>query len=1193
MFVHLAVERAGGVAPLPELEDAPSAGMHRHEVVHLVHHAVDHDQLLPLRHALADRVPVHGRQRANVMPPVNGLLELVQLLLLDLHLSLSDFVIRETNQSRTQTKVRQSAHNPLGRVVVVPPNAVAVVVRKLVMVVVVALAKRDQRRDDVVVAGVLLGVGLHAKRVRQAVDAERGLVHKEHAPKAGVHQRAPKIVPAQGSHRQRKNEPKQQRNGQVVAVLEHDAAMGVEVADVDAPRPSRVLLEHHPANVRVPEALVHGVRILVGIDVAMVRAVVAAPPSRRSLERGGAPRQQHKLHRPRGVVRLVRPQAVVAGGDAGAGEDVLHDGQDERRATQRHEPHAQQQPDERREDDGGGQPVNSLQERQLAELLVGHVLGALGLLQVRALALIVLELGLWRSRRHGHVARRVHRDAWGGGGGGGRGRGEGEGGRGRGRGKRGPGRGEGSGLGGGGKSEGAQVGSGPRRAFIGEQRTSGERDGTNAQKQIWRRTHSTSYGAWRGAPGATARAIAQRHTHVPPPPPPPPPPRARAPRPRPRAAPLRAPRPRALHHRRRRLGGHERARLGNVQQPHLRLGQRRLHERRVGERAEKVHRKVGLLLGELVDGVDHLVVKVVHHHHGHAPELLGHEAVAVDAGKHNADEVLGVRLDAAHNGVQVEADALGQRAHGAVVREQAQDGERVADVDVEELADLGPRRRDLLGGGHVILDGGGQVSQHHNVGHKRVAAGDLVLTLRPAGRAQQLGRLLHGRLLHVGAEAAHERGQVADHADGQHDPLHVGRAQVAEQVAPVVLGQVVGEGGHVERHLHHGRLARRERARAHQRVAVQPAAQRKVARVQRAVRALRTSRRVVGGQPDQIGRRGHAPHEERHVDAVGDDEVVRGERRRENLHHAVAVGHHANERLDQHEQHVIAVVHVVQRHGVRRQNIHDGTRGVLRLGGGGHGVDGLDGGDVCRRRATTNWPTLRQSAAATCPKWACSAAAAASYGAAHWTRTRATHPTDAASVTWRRGRGWGGWHAGKQAKQRQGGATGGDGDDGARQCARARRAGRRGRGGGGGKGGRRRRGWVDLRLGRKRAATLRRRRTRAHASAHSIHEPWSAPRATRYSAAARAPRPKKRARCNRAKTRARSRGAAAAAAARGGARRRLRRRRLRRRRRRRPTAEAAGAAAAGAAATAETAEGAAGRAARCAARELSRRARVR
>lgn len=95
-------------------------------------------------------------------------------------------------------------------------------------------------------------------------------------------------------------------------MLPHDDGALVEVADVGAALALGVLLEDHPPHVRVEQALADGVGVLDGVGVAVVRAVVPRPPAGRTLDRAGADGRQVDLEGERRLVRLVRPEAMVA-----------------------------------------------------------------------------------------------------------------------------------------------------------------------------------------------------------------------------------------------------------------------------------------------------------------------------------------------------------------------------------------------------------------------------------------------------------------------------------------------------------------------------------------------------------------------------------------------------------------------------------------------------------------------------------------------------------------------------------------------------------------------------------------------------------------------------------------------------------------------------------------------------------------
>lgn len=173
----------------------------------------------------------------------------------------------------------------------VPADAVSVVMGEFMVIVVVAFAKGEASGDDRIVAGVFLRVGLVSKGMGEGVDKEGSLVHKKHTTKAAKDQGTRKVAPAKGRNRKRQKKAKGHGNRQIVPMLEHDPLVGVKVRNIDAAGPPRVLLENHPSDMGIPKALVHAVRVLVGVDITVMGAMVTAPPARAAFERGGAPRE--------------------------------------------------------------------------------------------------------------------------------------------------------------------------------------------------------------------------------------------------------------------------------------------------------------------------------------------------------------------------------------------------------------------------------------------------------------------------------------------------------------------------------------------------------------------------------------------------------------------------------------------------------------------------------------------------------------------------------------------------------------------------------------------------------------------------------------------------------------------------------------------------------------------------------------
>eukprot|EP00906_Rhabdomonas_costata_P023741 RCo034155 len=401
VVVHLAVERLGGVLARPEVQDGPPPGVGA-EFRDVDDLAVEHNQGLALLHLLRDLPPAPRGQGAGVAAEVNHLLLQVQRLLLHLPAGLADLIVVGADKVPGHAQLVQHRGGPLRGVVLVPLHSIAVVHRELVVEVVVALAQRQDRRDEGVVRAVRGGELLFPNGVRQAVDEERRSVHEEDPGAAGPH-KAPEEVPAQQpGHQGGQEHPKPQRQGDVVIVLEGEVLVVVEVGDVHAALQLGILDEHHPPPVGVPEAVEGAVGVVLGVNVAVVRTVQAAPPPSGAFERPGAEHGVEQVHRPVGIIRAMGPEAVIASGDRHPREQIKDQRHQEGVRLQRHHRDPNRRHNHREEDDRGVQPVHLLQQGELRKLLCGEVaLGALGLLKVRPLAGVELHLiGLRRCGRH-------------------------------------------------------------------------------------------------------------------------------------------------------------------------------------------------------------------------------------------------------------------------------------------------------------------------------------------------------------------------------------------------------------------------------------------------------------------------------------------------------------------------------------------------------------------------------------------------------------------------------------------------------------------------------------------------------------------------------------------------------------------------------------------------------------------------
>lgn len=176
----------------------------------------------------------------------------------------------------------------------------------------VSLAQGQQRRDPAVAGRVGVAVVSRAGEVGQRVDEEGGVVHEDEAGDPGDEVPALPVAPQQAAHHSGHEDAHDGSERQVVAVLETDDGVLIQVLDGHAADLVRVLLHQHPPHVRVPEALHRRVRVALSVHVAVVSAMVAGPPAHGALHSGGAGQHQADGQALRGFVGAVCKQAVVA-----------------------------------------------------------------------------------------------------------------------------------------------------------------------------------------------------------------------------------------------------------------------------------------------------------------------------------------------------------------------------------------------------------------------------------------------------------------------------------------------------------------------------------------------------------------------------------------------------------------------------------------------------------------------------------------------------------------------------------------------------------------------------------------------------------------------------------------------------------------------------------------------------------------
>jgi hypothetical protein len=295
VVVDAAVEDGGGVLADARRDHGPSAGVVLDKVAHVVDHACHGHQRPAVPGFGLVGVPVDDGQLLQGDPPVERLSLLVELLLELLEPALLDLILLELLEVVGQTELLPDPDGPLRGVVLMPLDGIAVIRWELVVEVVVALAEGDEGGDHVVPGGVAVVEGLVPEPVRQGVDAEGGLLDEEDAEDARVDEAAPPVAPAQAGDEAGEDHAHEDDGLEVVAVLEDDDGVIVQVGDVGAADALRILLHDHPAKVGVEEALADRVGVLVGVGIPVVRAVVPGPPADGALDGAAAHGREEDL----------------------------------------------------------------------------------------------------------------------------------------------------------------------------------------------------------------------------------------------------------------------------------------------------------------------------------------------------------------------------------------------------------------------------------------------------------------------------------------------------------------------------------------------------------------------------------------------------------------------------------------------------------------------------------------------------------------------------------------------------------------------------------------------------------------------------------------------------------------------------------------------------------------------------------
>ncbi|KAI6876604.1 Acyl-CoA [Hortaea werneckii] len=373
VVVDAAVEHGGRVLADPALDHGLATGVVGDEVGHVVDDTGNRDQATAVLALVNVVIPLEDGQLLKRHTPVELGALLVELLLLLLETALLDLVGTELLQVVREAELLPGPDRPLGWVVLVPLDRVAVVRRELVVEVVVALSERDESGDDVVTRAVAVVEWLVAKPVCEGVHTEGCLLDEEDAEDTGVDEAAHPVTPAETADQAWEDQAHEEDDLEVVLVLPDDNGIVVQVRDVGTANSLRVLLHDHPPEVRVEQTLPDAVWVLVGVGVAVVRTVVASPPSDGTLNGTATNSSQVDLERERSRVRSVSPQPVVAGGDTEAGSEVVRNCPDSGLPPQRRPRGGDETSDGNADNEDDIEPVDMLVPVFLGQRRLGDV----------------------------------------------------------------------------------------------------------------------------------------------------------------------------------------------------------------------------------------------------------------------------------------------------------------------------------------------------------------------------------------------------------------------------------------------------------------------------------------------------------------------------------------------------------------------------------------------------------------------------------------------------------------------------------------------------------------------------------------------------------------------------------------------------------------------------------------------------
>ena len=292
MHVDTTVEHGSSILANTGVDHGFATRVVLDEIRDIVDNTCDSDKSAAILGLVNIVVPFEHWKLVERNAPVElGALE-IDLLLLLLHSALFDLVALELLEIVGEAELLPDPDAPLSWVILPPINRVPVVRWELMVEIMVALAQCEKGSDYVITGAIAVVEWLIAQVVSNTVHAECSLLHEEGTEDAAIDKAAAVIVPEETTDNAGKDEARKNDDGEIVLMLPDHYRVLVKIGDIGTTNSLRVLLHDHPAEVRVEQALADGVRVLVGIGVAVMGTMVSSPPADTALNGGSTSKSE-------------------------------------------------------------------------------------------------------------------------------------------------------------------------------------------------------------------------------------------------------------------------------------------------------------------------------------------------------------------------------------------------------------------------------------------------------------------------------------------------------------------------------------------------------------------------------------------------------------------------------------------------------------------------------------------------------------------------------------------------------------------------------------------------------------------------------------------------------------------------------------------------------------------------------------